>query len=677
MRRILALIAALVPLAGLPCQELPEEFEKPAALGDRAALTKLLEGEERLPFILRIGRTCLLQLLKDPANRTARDRLDLLKEITEKTQRSKVLDHMERLYLEGGVELANRIVDLNQELARAYQDTSRLDQGDLEAAKALYASNSDLAKRIEAAGEMYMAFQAHMFALSVARSEAYPDREHAKAAVEGCIRCLLAWDLGRGEAWDGLKENQKALADPGRREGPAHAEELNYMPDSKWISVQGAFKPWRYPDRGVSQLTAAHPILWLATTINGLLGKGLGEKSGIGEIHGMTPPVHLLRIKSTTYGLDADLDGQPDDTLRLGNKPTLAIFDRVVDSVKTQGALFFWIGGSNEKVGGLALDMSSETGPNAWARVYYRGATCLEVAIEGETLLFIDENATGTFGDTPAKYAPPRHAPYGLLICDSMILPGGKSPVPFSDFISVGGNYYKLKFSGMVAKYRQLDMAKTPTGKIRLDFQGPASLRPASVIVGEENVYTGAYFDLTSNPKGVVVPAGVYRLTGGLVLQGSGEKSRSVSIGTGTAKLLEVKPGEEVTLRMGAPFSFDFKPETSAGILKVPGMSVKVLGAGGEVYLDPWEAVPTPEVYARKGGKGNGKKVGAMAQVKNYDELLACLNDKRQEVEDYSYEDALLAPLDFRVKRPFDESFEVRLQLSGHQYFGRIVSEWK
>lgn len=683
---LLAVLTAVQFACLAPAQEFRRAFDQAASLGDRAAMTKVISGQKGFEEALDYGRYMLEQLALKPDQRSLLDRFELLNEVVQTTHKSKVLAHMERFYRERGKDVLEDLKTLNVEYNRLFSRYRAGMQGDQEAWNEAFPGFQALAKKFEEVGDQFFAANSYQVCLDLLKKAAGPGKgEKEFAAVEGFLRTREAWDLTRDQAFEHFKNRYRHLEqlksegksldeDPAAQkpeDRPAAGPELAYMPDSKWEKFEGVFKPWEQVDRGVYQMSATSPLLWRGFNILGLLGEG--EEKGIGKIP-FAPEIQMLRSKANLYELDSDMDGKPDERVKLGAKPQLTIFDRTLEGEKTKGALFFWTGGAQENLSGLSINLEPQPGPNAHALVYYRGATAMEVEFKGQKLLFIDENATGTFGDSPVGIGAPRYAPYGVMVGDSMLLPGMKSPVPFSDFIKVGDGYYKFKFTGMTARVRQLDMSKTPLGMLRLEFKGPASAKPRHLIVGERSAFVGAYFDLAANPKGVEVPAGKYQIIGGLIVTGSGPRMRSASIGMGKAPLIDVKPGEEAKIVMGAPYTFEFTYVANPARVNVDGMSVKVHGAGGEVYLDAWEGVPEPDVLVRKDDKSPLKKLGSMGPPGDGEAVNAYRRAKDNKI---SIPDAIFAPMDFSAPNPIKGPVQIRLVQAKHSYFGKVESDWK
>ncbi len=690
MSRFGALLVAmflLFPAAAPRAQGFRQAFNDAASLGDRDALTRLVTKKPNEALVY--ARTMLETLAANPGDKTTRDRFDLMKEVFGKAFKTTFLEHLEKFYTEGGAEAVSRFKELLVKYNAALGRIRAFQNGKADAWGEAYSSFTQLAKDFQDLGELFYASQCYynLWYLQDQNPKG-KDNEKIFQILGKFVELRKAWDFRFDQAWSSgwgryrslkaLKDQGKSLKGAGSKAGEKKPStpELRYAPGSKWIRVKGTFKPWKHFDQGVSSITAASPILWRYVVIQGLFKPG--SELGIGKFYGFEPEIRLLRIKPSDYYMDTDLDGKPDTRrIKIGGKPRLCVFPLKVGGEKTKGALFFWVGGSQENFAGVPVNLAPTAGPHPRATIYYRGASALEVNYQGQKLLFIDENASGAFGDPPVGFSMPRHKPYSVLTTDSMVLPGSKEVVPFSDFIQLKDGFYKFKFSGMTAKLRKLDMSAIPLGTLKLDFKGPRSARPTHFIVGEATIFSGAVFDLAANPKGVTVPAGRYKVIGGLILKGKGARAKEVCIAAGKSPVYEVKPGQETIVKCGAPYKLDFSYMSMGRSLRVDGLSVKVFGRGGEVYLDIWEGTPQPFVYVRKGDKGNGKKVGRMKVAKGPSELNLYMRNKRSQVKRFSLADAIFAPMDLTVTKPYSGIVHVRLIEPRNKYFGKLVSDWK
>ena len=683
---LLGLSFLLLSQAAPRAQGFRQAFNEAASLGDRATLSRLVTKQPNQA--LNYARDMLETLARTPDDKTTRDRFDLMKEVFKKTLKTSLLEHMEEFYAQGGPDAVIRVKELNQKRNAALSRIRAFQNGKKDAWGEAYSAMSRLAKEYQDLGELFFASQCYTDLWFLAdRDPKGKSNERIFKILEQFVKCRQAWDFKIDQSWANawttyrnlkhLKEQGKPLdtvtQKPGERK--SSAPELRYAPGSKWERIKGKFKAWTRFDQGVSSLTAASPILWRYVVTKGIFKPG--SEMGIGKFYGFEPELRLLRTKPSEYYLDTNVDGKPDVRVKIGGKPRLCIFPRTIGGEETKGALFFWAGGSQENFAGVPVNLAPSAGRNPQATIYYRGATGLEVDYKGQKLLFLDENASGAFGDAPVGISAPHHKPYSVIVTDSMVLPGSKEVVPFSDFIQLADGFYKFKFSGMTAKIRKLDMASTPLGKLRLEFKGPRSAKPTHFIVGEATIFSGAYFDLAAHPKGIDVPAGRYKLVGGVILKGKGARAKVVSISSGKAPTYEVKPGQETVVKCGAPYKLDFSYLSMGKTLRVDGMSVKVLGAGGEVYLDIWEGTPQPLVYVRKGSKGKGKKVGRMRVAKSSAELNVYMSNKRSQVKRFSLPDAVFAPMDLSVTKPYSGIVQVRLMEPRNKYFGKLVSDWK
>ena len=673
--RLIAAVLLCSSLVG--AQGFATDFEKAAQLGDRKAAAELVSQDERAAR--EYGRALCVALAQGRENQVI-DRYLLLGEVYQRVYKSELIKRMGEFYKEGGPEIPGKVreaVGAFRNKIGAWRKAMRDDEEARQEALGHYTplaeSTRKLGAMLVAADCYYVLSQLHL------KKEGEKDLEALLAAAKGFVECRQAWDYRLGKQWEQIKpihdklRRQKEAGEPlslgtlGKEE--FKGAKLRYVKGSTWERVDGVYKAWTRWDYGVNQMTSSRPILWRARGINGMTEGG--GRQGVVELPGFEPKISLMRTKFSRYALDTNGDTRPDAPVQLGGKPSLTEAPYLVDGKATKVGFFFWIGGNREDLSGIGRNLA----PNRSSAVlYYRGATGVEFGYKGEKIWFIDENTNGQFGDI-LNLSSARYAPYGLGFFDSMVLPKQRLPIPCSNFIHLKDGFYKVKISGMTLKLRKLDMEKTPLGTLRMEYKGPRNCRPDHLVMAEVTAFSGALFDIATKPKGVQVPAGKYRISSGFLTIGRGRRAKTASIAAGKAATMDVLPGEETVIEVGGPYTFDFKYSLGEA-LTVEGMSVKIMGRGGEVYLDVWGGVPEPSVLVRSRGGKRSRPVGQLERPEDPKTFNSYLQSMRSRDKRINLVDVVFTPMDLRVPRP-QGSIEVKLVERKHPLFGTIESEWK
>jgi len=201
-----------------------------------------------------------------------------------------------------------------------------------------------------------------------------------------------------------------------------------------------------------------------------------------------------------------------------------------------------------------------------------------------------------------------------------------------------------------------------------MEHRGPATAKPAHLVVRETGEFSGSYFDLAASPKGALVPAGTYQIAGGLIRNGKGPSTQKVSILKGKSEPFTVAAGETKTVTIGRPYQLDFQvsKSTVAGETryKLEGKLVTVYGSAGERYERFWDEIPLPEVTWRKAGSKSGAGKGKDMKRATPNDI-----DKLGFVASWH-------PLDFEIPSPGPGDWEFHLA-QRHKILGEIGSDWK
>lgn len=296
--------------------------------------------------------------------------------------------------------------------------------------------------------------------------------------------------------------------------------------------------------------------------------------------------------------------------------------------------------------------------------IMYTSAASRVVDIVGAKIRVFDDNCDGKFGSDPfslADFKGQMKGPFPLF--DAMLLPGGKKAVPFSGVAKLGAKWYRFKSDseqlGTKFQVRELDIK---TGTLKVNWSGPAAMKPHYLIFAETGEFVGAFFDaLAAGDKGIEVPAGEYQFYYGMFRNGKGRNYQKYAmVAPENAKKFRVEPGKPTVINMGAPFKFVAKTSLDASEVSVTGKSVEIQGADNERYVLLSDETPRPKVEWRKPGAKSGTAFGEM---------------KRPTLGQKDSPDILCWPEDFKAKRPEAGPMEFRL-MEEHKWFGVVASEW-
>lgn len=308
--------------------------------------------------------------------------------------------------------------------------------------------------------------------------------------------------------------------------------------------------------------------------------------------------------------IDEDGDGKFRE-VKAQYKPNLVEVEKEFEDpwtktkVKQRYAFLLGTGGENESFFGF--DVNASPSEKSYP-LRYSPACSLRGTVLGVDLKIFDDNVNGIFGDAFAVNFNAYSKAVQFPVLDAMQLNGAKNAQPFSEFIEVGGDFYRLKMAtpdeAYSVKTRKLDVQ---TGTVVLDFKN--KVKPQALILSALGNFKGAHFNIAVG-KPVRVPCDRYEVSYGILREGKRERMQScIIVASKDMAAIEVKPDTETRVELGAPFHFVFETEEmNNGDVKIPGNSVAVKGRGGELYLRFWDSPPIPEaVQLHRDGKSVGK----------------------------------------------------------------------
>ncbi len=506
-------------------------------------------------------------------------------------------------------------------------------------------------------------------------------------------RSNIGWIKGLKKAYESGKLSsgggQKEPA--GAKKPPSQAGENygKFLPGSKWVKVDLLISLPKKLQPGISLYASTWPLEWRAVLLEGTLPKKMpGFEDG---------ELHLQRLGASKYAAILDpADPKTARVLKIGGGKPHAVFvpykKEGVDYEPEYG-FWFWIGGTQERVAGTSLNLAPTWGPNKRALLFYRSASVFSAKIEGVQIELYDENSNGVVGELPGKvrfgdrrFGDGFEKVSGVPVVDTMRIGRSKRLVPFTKFLKLKDRWFRLQVTGNneELRYRELDPATVPTGRIVLGWKGPAKAKPDYLVVAETTWFRGAAFDLVGGgKKGVEVPVGEYELLCGVVRNGSPPRVMNAGIIRGKSPVIKVAAGETKTITLGAPFHLEFQVRREGGRAVVDSSTFWVKGAFGERYGAIGTEILEPELYLSKHPDGKGaRKVGLWRPVQGLE--INAYTDRYRSVSALTLalipiakESGRAPTTEIAVRTPKTGTFFLGVQQKGHKLFGKLLPVWK
>ena len=312
-----------------------------------------------------------------------------------------------------------------------------------------------------------------------------------------------------------------------------------------------------------------------------------------------------------------------------------------------------------------AFEMNLAPTPDS-LKVFVGGAGSVHATLGDFELQIFDDNIDGVYGGQTYAYAKLGMQDGGFdYVCDSVLLKGAKRALPWSGYQQLGKDWYRVESIAGGAQIKATPV-NLITGRAKLSFKGG---KPDFLIVeGMQDRVAGCFFDLTAGgSKGVELPIGLYRLHSGRLSQGKrADVIKSLIMPGNRDVTLKVEEGKTATLKLGAPFNFDFIANTAGEELVVQGRSIMLVGVGGETYQRHWNVMLQPEVSMRAAGGRKGSKPKKMGLVTDASQVSA-----GWQVPWY--------PLDLALPLgKLKGDVEVQLTMKKNKLFGsKLSSPWK
>lgn len=427
-----------------------------------------------------------------------------------------------------------------------------------------------------------------------------------------------------------------------------------YKEGSEWQEFETAYKEMKEP----AQLVSTSP--WGVDHL--LLWREFGWSPGahpFGTLVQAAPfgkPLSLLREGSKGF-FDHDGNGKEskgDSPLKIiDGKPTLNSF-KSGDGKEAESYAFFLLSGG-------ASQTWFQSPVNYQNSGRYRIGCYREGKFLEETLLFVDDNCSGSIGD-PSDQGDNILRGNPRWIDNDGVVIGKNRPQPWSDVLHVAGKWWHMKPVDPHAKKvraRELDIS---TGHVVLKWNGP--VQPKMVVLAEVKEFKGSFFDVAGG-KPVELPVGRYEIAYGRIETGKAAQGKQAWIFKGDSPAFEVKEGETTTLDLGAPYTVTWKAEDQGNALVIDGKSLLVREKSGAIVGRIYDEIPYFEVASRpKDSTGSGGKPKAMSKIStetfNSDNVAAWF------------------PANFVIEKAKSAELEVQLSLKKHALLGGpFTSEWQ
>lgn len=370
----------------------------------------------------------------------------------------------------------------------------------------------------------------------------------------------------------------------------------------------------------------------------------------------------VYRVGAAEVTLDADFDGAGEVEVPMRGNVDPVVFEIGDGPARRKWAFLATTGLERDEYQGFETNLAPT---DDVVNIYMAPAGSVVGDLDGVPIRIFDDNLDGIYGSPATSWGHVGMSKdHYMPEMDSIVIGETDRAVPFSEYIQVDDTWYKLEtLEGGTGVRAQAVRVKT--GTLSLKYKGT---KPSYVIVKGTNDYENSYFDLVGE-KEVEVPVGRYELFFGIVSKGKKRQVvKSIIVpGADTPSWDVLKPGDEIEIELGSPYSFDFDYSVGDEEIVLDGQSVVVTGVGGERYERIWGARPQPEVSYRKAGSSRGSKGEDTDLILN-----------QNDIAEYGGWPAAWFPLDLVIpKKSSETDVEVKLYEKKNKLFGKIESDWK
>ena len=389
--------------------------------------------------------------------------------------------------------------------------------------------------------------------------------------------------------------------------------------------------------------------------------QGKGSEGKLTSLGDLSPKV--VREGALDVKIDSDGDGVADLDIPVKGKMTpVQVMVGTGDEARPV-AFLATVGAQKDNYQGFEMDL----GPRDESMSIYIAPAGSVTGMVGETpIRILDDNLDGIYGSAPLRwgYTGTTNDSY-QVDADSVLVGAEKRAIPWSEFMEIGGTWYKLQIerAGLAIVADPMEVV-TGTLKVKVLKGG---IKPDWLIVKGEKDFERCYYDvMAGGTKGIEVPRGSYVLCAGRVSKGKRQQMmKALILPSKGAPSYTVSEGETTTIEIGGPYGFDFSYDQGREKINIAGKNIVVTGAGGETYQRLWNCAASPEINFRGKGGGRGAKLLKMRVA-----------GSQQEME--SSWDFAWYPFDEEIeKKKKGETVELQLFEKKNKLFGKIESDWR
>ncbi len=310
----------------------------------------------------------------------------------------------------------------------------------------------------------------------------------------------------------------------------------------------------------------------------------------------------IMRLGDAKVGIDLDKDGESDLIWPTRGKLDTVSFEIGSGDMKRMWGVQVETGRTQDFYQGQTINLA-QTGQNM--NLYYIPGGSMVGDLAGVPIQIFDDNLDGTYGSAPSLWAHRELRPKtSQPEMDSIRIGKEKKARPMSEHIDIpGAGWHKIEVLNG-GNHVAATPVRFKTGTLQLKAKG---VKPTFVIMKGTGDINGKTFVDISGGKKVSVPTGRWDLYFGLLTKGKKmQVMKAVILPSNSSPAYDVKEGQNVVVTLGAPFAFDFDVTKQEDTVTVKGLSVQVIGAGGEAYDRFYGSVPRPEASVRKAGSKRG-----------------------------------------------------------------------
>ncbi|WP_145197924.1 hypothetical protein [Planctomycetes bacterium Poly30] len=395
-----------------------------------------------------------------------------------------------------------------------------------------------------------------------------------------------------------------------------------------------------------------HRQIWPAVQL-----RAPGSKSDIPRLGPNGP--QIIREGAAKVMIDLDRDGTGDMEWPAKGKLDTVVMEIGEGAAKRKWGLMVEVGRTQDFYQGQQMNLAPTSDQMS---LFYIPGGYMAGEVAGVEIELYDDNLDGVYGSMPSAWAHTQ-LKSGMTQpeVDSIRIDGEKMAQPMSQYVNLGSAGWHALTVLNAGTEVSVEPVTFKTGTLQLKAKG---VKPDIVILKGNGGVLGETFVNIGGGGKVEVPEGRWDLYFGIVREGKKMQAmKAVILPSDSSPGYLVKEGENVEVTLGAPYSFGFDVSRQQESATVKGMSVQVIGAGGEAYDRFYGAVPQPEAFIRKKGSKRAFESEKMHPAVSLDDLTK-----------YGW-DQFWKPLDvlFDTK---GEEVEVQLIEKKNKLFGSIESEW-